>query len=195
MKGMSDLAEKMIYMAFGLIVAIIVVVGFYYLIVESIHTACWANSKKDFANLFLGLKKGEGEKDISLGNCVGKVYLIKKDSNGDIPDIKSEVNVFSCGTDKLNDPEYQSFAIIDPRGDLKITDVGERDVREGLLKTECIPYEKKMNELVISGKTTNNAIMEGNRKYCVSIGFPALPSGKPVSDDIKNVYITEGECG
>lgn len=179
---------------FALIVSIIVVAAFMRGMSESIQTKCWADAKSGFENLFAGLKGGEGKKNITLGECVSEVYLIKKDAKGKLPDLGG-VNIFSCSRERLDDPEYQSFAILEPVGDYKVKDVGGRDIREALLKTECVSYKQEFAELRIGGKNTEKAVFEGNKKYCIIITVPKDASGNPVGKNVKSVVIADGECG
>lgn len=142
-----------------------------------------------------GFKKlQEGENDIVLKSCIDKVYIISEPTRGTrkewLEDFKKKygVNIHSCL--QIEDPDYHSFAIIQPTGDVTVEVVikeGSRKLQEMLLKTECVGRKYKFNigkEIILEG---------GNNKYCITLEGIRDPPADPKID--KNLIVKEGECG
>ncbi len=136
----------------------------------------------------------EGENDIVLKSCIDKVYIISEPPSGTrkkwLEDFKINygVNIHSCL--QIEDPEYHSFAIIQPVGNVTVEVEEERlgeKIRRKLLKTECVGCKYKFNigkEIILEG---------GNNKYCITLEGIRDPPADPKID--KNLIVKEGECG
>lgn len=173
MKG--DEGTMMVVIALlGLVAAVLVLVYFAHLVFQGVYGACWEGAKTGFTDL------KDGNNQINLGGCIGKVYIIKREQLDSFRSDKN-INIFSCS--HMDQPEYLSFVIIKPNTDLGLTDFLRNPIEtiQGKLpENYCVEYKYRFN-------TVNKNILDG-KNYCINM--------QRVANDpnVKNLQIREGRC-
>jgi hypothetical protein len=171
--------DQLIILIGSLIVAVFVLAIFISGITETIYGACWEKARTGFVNL------KDGANQISLGDCVDKVYIVPREQLIPLSQSSEKVDIFKCS--HRDDGKYLSFAIIKPNTNVGIigavTDpVGA--VRKKFTDVYCAEYAYNFNNI------GQKQVLAGKKNYCLTM--ESVRGGNANVD--KYLNIREGGC-